>query len=208
MTAKDTDSVESFEMEIVSEESEDEDEEQMLVKNGKKSFENGSLKKPLIKGSKKNNKRKRGEIHTEIRTGSPAAKRCCGPVCCVILGIKTIMGLAAITIILTNYFTHSDWLFWHFGSSDTGDIVGCDELEVIPVWQKKFPKLLTEGSTRMLDVNKDGILDVVMGFGTGADGYNIPDFVCDIYFDGQKPCLGKNYTLIVSVVGGFFQCPH
>ena len=79
---------------------------------------------------------------------------------------------------------------------------------MIPVWQKKFPKLLTEGSTRMLDVNKDGILDVVMGFGTGADGYNIPDFVCDIYFDGQKPCLGKNYTLIVSVVGGFFQCPH
>ena len=24
----------------------------------------------------------------------------------------------------------------------------------------------------------------------GADGYNVPDFVCDIYFDGKKPCFG------------------
>ena len=42
----------------------------------------------------------------------------------------------------------------------------------------------------MVQVNSDGVMDVVIGFGTGADGYNIPDFVCDIYFDGQKPCLG------------------
>ena len=39
-------------------------------------------------------------------------------------------------------------------------------------------------------VNDDSTLDVVFGFGTGADGYNIPDFVCDIYFAGQQPCLG------------------
>ena len=25
---------------------------------------------------------------------------------------------------------------------------------------------------------------------TGADGYNVPDFVCDIYFQEQRPCLG------------------
>ena len=24
----------------------------------------------------------------------------------------------------------------------------------------------------------------------GADGYNVPDFVCDIYFNGQVPCFG------------------
>ena len=29
-----------------------------------------------------------------------------------------------------------------------------------------------------------------MGFGTGADGYDVPDFVCDIYFNGQVPCFG------------------
>ena len=42
----------------------------------------------------------------------------------------------------------------------------------------------------MLHVNEDGVADLVLGFGTGADGYNIPAFVCDIYFAGQQPCLG------------------
>ena len=118
MASKDTDSVESFEMDMLSEESEEDEEEPLFVKNGKTkkdNYENGSAKKPLIKGSKKNGKRRRRYGDTEVRTGNPAAKRCCGPVCYVLVGIKTVMGLAAITIVLTNYFTHSDWLFWNFG---------------------------------------------------------------------------------------------
>ena len=27
-------------------------------------------------------------------------------------------------------------------------------------------------------------------FSTGADGYNVPDVVCDIYFNGKSPCFG------------------
>ena len=122
MASKDTDSVESFEMDMLSEESEEDEEEPLFVKNGKKkkdNYENGSAKKPLIKGSKKNGKRRRRYGDTEVRTGNPAAKRCCGPVCYVLVGIKTVMGLAAITIVLTNYFTHSDWLFWNFGLSSS-----------------------------------------------------------------------------------------
>ena len=122
MASKDTDSVESFEMGMLSEESEEDEEEPLFVKNGKKkkdTYENGSAKKPLIKGSKKNGKRRRRYGDTEVRTGNPAAKRCCGPVCYVLVGIKTVMGLAAITIVLTNYFTHSDWLFWNFGLSSS-----------------------------------------------------------------------------------------
>ena len=30
-----------------------------------------------------------------------------------------------------------------------------------------FPKLITESAFRMLDVNQDGVLDVIFGFGTG-----------------------------------------
>ena len=189
---KDNGSVESFEMDMLSEAEEDsdaEEEEPLFVKNGKRSYENGAAKKPLIKGSKKNGRRKRG-IHTEIREGSDAPRRCCGPVCMVFMGIKTIIGLAAITIIATNYFTHSDWLFWHFGSDSDIEYVACDEMVWTPVWQAKFPKLISEGSTRLVDVNKDGVMDVLLGFGTGADGYNIPDVVCDIYFEGITPCLG------------------
>ena len=57
--AKDgTDSVESFEMEVAEEEEEEEDEEdddsddddEVFVKKGRHGSENGSAKKPLIKG--------------------------------------------------------------------------------------------------------------------------------------------------------------
>ena len=175
---------ETIQMEVLSEESEDEDDEVFV--NSKS--ENGSARKPLIK-SKKNGKHT-GDTATEIRTGKPHAKRCCGPICCIFLGFKTLFGVIALTIVLTNYFTHAGWLFWNFGSSGDDEIIGCQSLEINPVWQAKFPKMLVEGSTRMLQVNEDQVLDVVFGFGTGADGYDIPDFVCDIYFDGQKPCLG------------------
>jgi hypothetical protein len=207
-----TESTETIEMEIVSdegsdeEEDEDEDEEdEVFVKPGGK-HENGSAKKPLIKKkkakSKKNGHHGNGsgtppiDSDTEIREGKPTAKRCCGPICCIIMGIKTLLGLVAITVVLTNYFTHAEWLFFNFGSSLSGDdsavsnFVGCHDLEVIPVWQVKFPKLIVESSTRLIRVNEDDVPDVVVGFGTGADGYDIPDFVCDIYFEGQKPCLG------------------
>ena len=104
--AKDIDSVESFEMDMISEASE-EDEEDLFVKKE----ETSSMKKSLIKGS---NKKSKSEIQTEIRNGKPTAKRCCGPVCFVLLGIKSVMGLAALTVVLTNYFTHSHWLFGYF----------------------------------------------------------------------------------------------
>ena len=185
---------EDIELEIVSEES-DQDEEEEDGDDDNENSENGSAK-PLIKQSKsvkngKNGKKKKnGTMHAEIRTGKPHAKRCCGPICCMFLTVKTIMGVLALIIVLGNYFTHHDFLFLHFSRSETITYVGCQKLEIIPVWQVKFPKMISEGSSRMLLVNDDLVPDVVIGFGTGADGYDIPDYVCDIYFDGQKPCLG------------------
>ena len=159
----DIDSVESIEMAQISEESEEEDDEVFTDSNMQ---ENGSAKKPLIK-SKKNGKKSKG-IHTEIRTGKPHAKRCCGPICCIFLAFKSLMGIIALTIILTNYFTHSNFLFWNFSlPSNAVELVGCQNLEIVPVWQVKIPKLIVEGSTRMLHVNDDQVLDIVFGFGTG-----------------------------------------
>ena len=95
------------------------------------------------------------------------------------------------TIVLVNYFTHSGWFFWRWGSSDNLiPYAPCHDLEVIPVWQRRFPKFGAEGNLRLINITKDDVLDVVFGFGTGADGYNVPDLVCDIYFGGKKPCFG------------------
>ncbi|XP_055329557.1 uncharacterized protein LOC129582151 isoform X2 [Paramacrobiotus metropolitanus] len=68
--------------------------------------------------------------------------------------------------------------------------LGCTDLKVTDIWNATFARLLTESTIRMLDVNGDGIDDVISGFATGGDGYNVPAVICDIYFDGQHPCFG------------------
>ena len=45
--------------------------------------------------------------------------------------------------------------------------VGCGELSVEDVWVRGFAKLMTESALRLLDVNEDGVLDVLLGFATG-----------------------------------------
>jgi len=45
--------------------------------------------------------------------------------------------------------------------------VGCGELSVDDVWVSGFAKLMTESALRLVDVNQDGILDVLLGFATG-----------------------------------------
>jgi len=50
--------------------------------------------------------------------------------------------------------------------------VGCGELSVDDVWVSGFAKLMTESALRLLDVNEDGILDVLLGFATGQHAFN------------------------------------
>jgi len=50
--------------------------------------------------------------------------------------------------------------------------VGCGELTVDDVWVSGFAKLMTESALRLLDVNKDGVLDVLLGFATGPQKYS------------------------------------
>nr|CAD7262575.1 unnamed protein product [Timema shepardi] len=68
--------------------------------------------------------------------------------------------------------------------------VPCTDLLVQDVWIQTFPKLTSESAVRVSDLNQDGVLDVILGYGTGADGRDVPKFVCDLYFGKQAPCLG------------------
>lgn len=47
------------------------------------------------------------------------------------------------------------------------DLIGCSKMSVEDVWVVGVPKLTTESSIRLVDVNQDGELDVILGFGTG-----------------------------------------
>ncbi|CAF0764320.1 unnamed protein product [Didymodactylos carnosus] len=64
------------------------------------------------------------------------------------------------------------------------------EIKVELIWTTGLPKLITETSFRLLDSNKDGVLDIVFGYGTGVDTLIPNRLLCDIYFDGSYPCNG------------------
>jgi len=51
--------------------------------------------------------------------------------------------------------------------------VGCGELTVDDVWVTGFAKLMTESALRLLDVNGDGVLDVLLGFATGQRAFQL-----------------------------------
>ena len=129
-------------------------------------------------------------MRTEFRKGhNKISRRCCGPICWTFLIFKTLAGVLLVTIISVNYFTHSSWYLWRWGSRQDY-FAPCHDLEPVPVWQLKLPKLGSGSNLRLVNITKDPHLDIIMGFGTGADGYDVPDFACDIYFNGQKPCFG------------------
>ena len=74
--------------------------------------------------------------------------------------------LLAITIISVNYFTHTSWYLWRWGSSQDY-YAPCHGIEAVPIWQLKLPKLGSESNIRLVNISKDSHLDLIMGFGTG-----------------------------------------
>lgn len=55
-------------------------------------------------------------------------------------------------------------------SSDAAErrhYAGCDDIVVENVWSTTLPFLMSESASRLIHVNDDDVLDVVLGFGTG-----------------------------------------
>ena len=77
------------------------------------------------------------------------------------------LGVLAITIISVNYFTHTSWYLWRWGSSQDY-YAPCHGIEAVPIWQLKLPKLGSESNIRLVNISKDSHLDLIMGFGTGT----------------------------------------
>ncbi|XP_064617640.1 uncharacterized protein LOC135481843 [Liolophura sinensis] len=141
---------------------------------------NGSLTKPLM--------------HPRHRS-KPKGHRsrpCCRllrPVLCFLLLVAAMGSLMSAVLYFVNHKNKAGDKLSSIQREDA-NILGCYRISSEDVWVVGIPKLITESAIRLVDVNQDGILDVITGFGTGADGYNIPDIVCDIYFNGTKPCHG------------------
>lgn len=125
---------------------------------------------------------------------SPTYSRSRNRMRCIGYVILCSVVVIIITLIVVNFLNKKTRKPTHSQSKDyksqSSKIKGCDHVEVEDVWITALPKLLTESAFRLLDVNRDGTLDVIFGFATGVDGYSIPRIVCDIYFNGTYPCFG------------------
>ena len=136
-------------------------------------------------------RRGKDKLEASIRTSKSKYRRCCGPLCWIILGFKSVIGelrslytytvnatikhciltpgVMVLTILAVNFFAHDSWFLWRWRSaaSSAGGGAPCPKLEVTHVWSKTLPKMVAEGSIRMVNVTNDDVLDVIFGFGTG-----------------------------------------
>lgn len=59
----------------------------------------------------------------------------------------------------------------------------CGSVVSSSVWRQNFPMLTVESALRMMDVNNDTVLDVIVPFGTGIDAAYYDQTLCRIYFN-------------------------
>ncbi|KAK6165207.1 hypothetical protein SNE40_023561 [Patella caerulea] len=133
---------------------------------------------------------------TRVKSKHPECK-CkvmCKPVLYFVIFVSILGGLMSVILYTMNKHSHKNNPNTNklkvAPSSSKDSVIGCDHVEVEDVWVVGMPKLLTESAFRLVDVNQDGVLDVLLGFATGGDGYDITDLVCEIYFNGTLPCFG------------------
>ena len=99
-------------------------------------------------------------------------------VCCFLFLVLSLGSLMSLVVYFVNKHNkskedilpnkHTPVLFLKQNPEvDYSDIVGCDHIDVEDVWVVGIPKLLTESAFRLVDVNQDGVLDIIFGFATG-----------------------------------------
>ncbi|PNF15662.1 hypothetical protein B7P43_G15594 [Cryptotermes secundus] len=180
----------SFDDEDVSDDVEDE----VFIRDGRNGFkvdEERGVKRPLMAPRRKS---KSSQFHSEIGR-NPPCRALCAPFCYGFIALAVLLGLILLVVSLVMWFPFPlDKVikFWKVGEGSQLDsiIVPCTELVVEDVWTRSLPKLTVESAVRLNDVNRDGVMDVIVGYGTGADGHNVPNFMCTLYFDRKTPCLG------------------
>ena len=58
---------------------------------------------------------------------------------------------------------------------------GCDRFYVEDVWTVGFPKRFSHSALRLVDVNRDGVPDVVLGYGTRTYSYSYYSLSCELH---------------------------
>lgn len=84
-----------------------------------------------------------------------------------------ITGLISLVVVIVSIYPlpldklkNWTWIKSHKEDSRL-NMLPCNNLRIIEVWTVNFPKITSESSMRTLDINNDGVEDILFGFGTG-----------------------------------------
>lgn len=170
-----------------------------------------SSSKPLLKTSKA-----RKTVAAIFRKKARCWK-CCEPFCyafaailvLVLLGILAIFLMALFPVTLQKFKSlfHDSKIGYALSKAgfDTptgelflGEQTPCTQMSVSKVWSKAFTRLSTESPVRKVDINGDGVIDIVLGYGVDdsiqysmENHGNIPK--CEVENGGYRemvPCEG------------------
>ena len=105
----------------------------------------------------------RKRVKTKVRTRQTKGclQRCVWPFLYVIFFMGAITALVLAVVYSLNFFDK------RASASSQKKILGCSHVTKNTVWTVGIPKLVTESSFRLVDVNSDGVLDILFGFATG-----------------------------------------
>ena len=148
-----------------------------------------SASKPLM------HPRTKGGHKTSVKTRTIECRLCtlCKPIFYFVALVTVLCGIMATIVYAANKHGHQHTgatILENAGSTDSNNkngggkfspggkasktnVIGCDQVKVEDVWVVGFPKLLTESAFRLVDVNGDGVLDVILGFATGECGITV-----------------------------------
>ncbi|KAG8180040.1 hypothetical protein JTE90_012884 [Oedothorax gibbosus] len=148
-------------------------------------MEENGINKPLMAPRLRN----KDSLHTKVRK-VPSLRVIWVPIFYFLVTLSSIISLISLVVFLINVFMQNI-----SPSSSHNHIKGtrmlpCTQITAKDVWVKSFPMLTTETAIRLNDINSDGIEDIVMGFGTGADAFYYPKVVCHVYFPKSKDECG------------------
>lgn len=82
------------------------------------------------------------------------------------------LGLIMLVIILVSLFPLpidkiKTWISHKNSIGKNGSVLPCTDINSTEIWSYTLPKLSSESTMRAVDVNSDGIDDIIFGFGLG-----------------------------------------
>lgn len=131
-----------------------------------------------------------------LRNRHPPCRIKCVFYCYAIVALLVLLGLIGLTVLLVSLYPLPMDRFrpWFSSSSSSENhklLRPCTSFRVTNLWNVTITKRSTEAPIRTLDINQDGISDVILGFQTENGEQPFP-YLCEIYFNEKptQPCQG------------------